>query len=467
VVPGLSDNHDHLYASAKVLRPGVDLVGVTSLAEMLNRLRAAVAKAKPGETVFTTVGWRVAVTRKDLDQVSADVPIVAVRSRRGNATLNSAALKAAGITRENPTFEGVPVPKDASGELTGAAPDYPQAMLLLDKLIPPPTAAEEEAMILKGQQERHALGMTTIRELSLWPDAMRAYYRVWRDGKLALRVSMGLDLPFANRSVADLEKWGVGPGFGDHWLRLDSISEEPFSPLIPLKQFTGIAIAANRLGWRFSPHVAGDPGRGIAADDTLNNTLAAYEAVDRDQSIRDRRWVVEHIPLATPEQLDRLAKLGVVVSVQDAGYNGGLEAVVRAVGKDRAELQNPLRDMLDRHLVVFAGSDYGGPTPDEAHPNNPIQKFYYYITRKTRDGSVLGPREKIGREEALRMFTINSAYGTFEEKAKGSVEPGKLADFVILNQDLMTVPDDKILATHPLATYLGGRKVFSAENSNF
>jgi predicted amidohydrolase YtcJ len=467
VVPGLSDNHDHLYASAKVMRQGVDLVGVTSTAEVLSRLRPAVAKAKPGETVFTTVGWRAQLTRKDLDQVSADVPIVALRSRRGNATLNTAAFKAAGISRENPVFDGVPVPRDASGELTGAAPDYPQAMVFLDKLIPPPSQAEEEAMILKGQQERQALGMTTIRELSLWPDAMRAYYRVWRDGKLAVRVSMALDLPFASRSVSDLTEWGVGPGFGDHWLRLDSISEEPFAPLIPLTQFTDIALAVNRLGWRFAPHVGADPGRGIAADDVLNDTLAAYEAADRDQSIRNRRWIMEHIPLATPDQLDRVAKLGVVVSVQEAGYNGNLEATIRAVGKERAERQNPLRDMLDRHLIVVAGSDYGGPTADDPHPNDPFQKFYYYVTRKTKDGTVIGPQEAISREEALRMFTVNSAYATFEEKVKGSIEAGKLADFVILSQDLMTVPDDKILSTHALATYVGGRKVFSAENANF
>jgi predicted amidohydrolase YtcJ len=237
--------------------------------------------------------------------------------------------------------------------------------------------------------------------------------------------------------------------------------------LIPLGRFTEIALAANRPGWRFAPHVSGDAARGIAADDVLNDTLAAYEAVDRDRSIRNRRWIVEHISLATPEQLDRLAKLGVLVSVQDAGYNGSLEATTRAVGKERAERQNPLRDMLDRHLIVVAGSDLLGPTPEEPHPNNPIQKFYYYVTRKTKDGTVIGLQEKISREEALRMFTVNSAYLTFEEKAKGSIEPGKLADFVILSQDLMTVPDDKILSTHPLATYVGGREVFSAENVNF
>lgn len=470
VIPGLADDHHHVYASARVTWRGVDMIGVTTLAEMSKRLQPAVAKAKPGETVFTSVGWRIPEgrpNRQDLDQISMSVPIVAVRGRRGAATLNTAALKAAGITREHPSFEGAKVPTDSSGEPNGEAPGYPQAMLLLDKLIPPPSPEEEMELIVRGQREQNSLGLTSMRELTLWPPAMRAYSELSRQGKLTLRVSMQLDLPFDDRALADLTGWGVGPGFGDHWLRLDSIGEEPYPPLTPLKQFIDIAIAANRLGWRFSPHINASPGTNFSADEVLNATLLGYEAVDRDRSIRDKRWVVEHIPFATPDQLDRLAKLGVIVSLQAAGYNGGYEAAVRAVGKERAERQTPIRDMLDRHMIVCAGSDFGGPNPDEALPNNPFKYFYYYVTRKTTDGRLLGPEEKISRAEALRLFTVNSAYATFEEKVKGSIEAGKLADFVILSQDIMTVPDDKILATRALATYVGGRKVFSAENTSF
>lgn len=470
VIPGLADDHHHVYASARVTWRGVDMIGVTSLAEMSKRLQPAVAKAKPGETVYTSVGWRIAdgrPNRQDLDQISTSVPIVAVRGRRGAATLNTAALKAAGITREHPSFEGAKLPTDSTGEPNGETPGYPQALLLLDKLIPPPSPEEEMELILRGQREQSSLGLTSMRELTLWPPAMRAYSELSRQGKLTLRVSMQLDLPFDDRAVADLSGWGMVPGFGDHWLRLDSIGEEPYPPLTPLKQFIDIAITANRLGWRFSPHINASPTTNFTADEVLNATLLAYEAVDGDRSIRDKRWVVEHIPFATPEQLDRLAKLGVIVSLQAAGYNGGYEAAVRAYGKERAERQTPIRDMLDRHMIVCAGSDFGGPSPEEALPNNPFKYFYYYVTRKTTDGRLLGPQEKISRAEALRLFTVNSAYTTFEEKVKGSIEAGKLADFVVLSQDLMTVPDDKILTTRALATYVGGRKVFSAENTSF
>ena len=199
VIPGLADDHHHVYASARVTWRGVDMVGVTTLPEMSNRIRRAVAKAKPGETVYTTAGWRIQdgrPNRQDLDQISTSVPVVAVRGRRGAMTLNGAALKAAGITREHPSFEGIRVPTDSSGEPTGEGADYPQAMLLLDKLIPPPSQEEEVALIIRGQREQNSLGLTSSRELTLWPQAMRAYSEVWRQGKLTMRVSIANGSPF-------------------------------------------------------------------------------------------------------------------------------------------------------------------------------------------------------------------------------------------------------------------------------
>src|SRR5262245_14389832 len=130
VIPGLSDNHDHLYNSAKVMR-GIDLVGATSTAEVLRRLREGLAKAKAGETVFGSVGWRAPLTKNDLDQISTDVPIVALRGRRGVAVMNSAALKKAGIAKDMQSYMGKEIPKDRSGELTENSliipPDFPQS----------------------------------------------------------------------------------------------------------------------------------------------------------------------------------------------------------------------------------------------------------------------------------------------------------------------------------------------------
>ncbi|MDP8988684.1 MAG: amidohydrolase [Acidobacteriota bacterium] len=458
VIPGLSDNHDHLYNSGKVMR-GIDLVGATSTEEVLRRLGDGLAKAKPGETVFGSVGWRAPLTKKDLDRLSTEVPIVALRGRRGAALLNSAALKKAGITKDMQSYLGMPVPKDDRGELTGALPDWPAGYYAMDKAVPPPTPEEEDRMIADGQKERNALGITSIRDLSNWPPGMRAFVRMWRQQRLTLRVSMGLELPDRNDPAALLRQQVVTPGFGDHWLRIDSAGEEPWPPDFPQEKYVSMILEINRLGWRHSSHIPNNVA--------LENLLEAYEAADRESPIRDKRWIVEHAANLTPPLMDRLAKLGVIVSVTTnySGYPGNYEMAVQTLGREQAERQTPVREMLDHHLVVVIGSDYTGSTPDSLTPNNPFIPLYYYVSRKTRDGRVLGPQEKITRQEALRIATNNNAFATWEEQVKGSIEPGKLADFVILSGDFMTVPEEEILKLHPWATYVGGRKVYSASDA--
>ncbi len=468
VTPGLTDMHDHLFNSCRFMWRGVDMIGVTSLAELQSRLRKAVKAAKPGQVVFTTLGWTVrpAPTRRDLDQVSAETPIVLIGNRRAVAVYNSAALKLAGISNENSTFVGVPVPKDASGEPTGASPDYPAALHLLAKVVPPMSPAEEEEVIIRGWQERHALGITSIRELAVWPDVVRAYYRVWRQGRLMGRVAYGIEFPDQENTAKYIENMGISHPFGDHWLRIDSTGEEPWTPAtMALKPYTELVLTLNRLDWRPCPHVSADMNRRISADDSMNSHLDAFEAADRAASIKEKRWYMEHAPFATPEQIARMAKLGVIVCANEFGYYGTPPHFPQE--KERLAHQSPIRSFLDAKLVVISGSDYRGPTSDEMHPNNPLIYFYFYVTQKANDGKLSAPAEKISRQEALRMFTANAAYATFEETVKGSIEPGKLADFVILSQDIMTVPDDQILSTHPLATFVGGRRVFSAPNSKF
>jgi predicted amidohydrolase YtcJ len=173
---------------------GIDLVGVTTTEEVLGGWDG-LAKAKPGETAFGSIGWRAPLTRKDLDQLSTDVPIVALRGRRGAALFNSAALKKAGIAKDMTSYMGKAVPKDTSGELTGELPEWPVGFYAVDKVVPLPTPEEEDRMIVHGQKQRNALGITSIRDLSNWPPGMRAFVRMWRQGRLTLRVSMGIDLP--------------------------------------------------------------------------------------------------------------------------------------------------------------------------------------------------------------------------------------------------------------------------------
>lgn len=478
VVPGLIDNHNHQYHVALLTLRGVDLQDAGSLAAMLARLREAAAAAPRGETVFTTTGWDPAVfpekrapTRQELDSAAPDHPLV-VYASRSLLHVNTAALKALGFTRAAEVVDNVTVGTDAAGQPDGVLTGSPANVLKLSaKVVPPPTLDEKKALIRTVQAEQHAMGLTGIRELQLHPDVMRAYFELWRERALTMRTSMGLELNAGEEDRLDemIGPWGVGPGFGDEWLRIDGIAEynpgeqvrEPFADgtgtdvgelRLPEARFREAILQINRLGWRPAIHVSGDR--------TLDLVLDAYEAADRERSIRDRRWIVEHIPLVHPDQMERMKRLGVVVSAQFQPY-ARVRTMTRRWGPQRTERAVPMRELLDYGLIVSGGSDWPGA------PNNPFVNIYYYVTRNTRDMGPIGTAQKISRQEALRVMTLHNAYLTFDEHIKGSIEPGKVADFVILSEDLLSVPDERILAIHPLATYVGGRKVYARPGGGF
>jgi predicted amidohydrolase YtcJ len=336
---------------------------------------------------------------------------------------------------------------------------YAAAMATRKSTASPITEREEDELILNMQKTKNAEGLTSVRDLNVGQDAVRAYQRLWRAGKLTLRTGIGLRL----EGLAQIEQAVKTSGFAttpwDHWLRLDSASEAP-TP-IPGSPFLESVLLLNRHGWRPSPHLC-DRGCGRPGEyESIDLALDAYEAADQESSIRNKRWALEHVPTVQPSQMERMARLGVVVSAQFQPFKwrtAEYDRMARTMGKPEiAERQVPMRDLLDHHVIVGTGSD----SHNLGQTDNPFVPIYFYVTRKTEDGRQLDPRQKITREEALRVSTINNAYLTFEETVKGSIEAGKLADFVILSEDILTVPEDKILSIRPVATYVGGREVFS------
>jgi predicted amidohydrolase YtcJ len=481
VIPGLIDNHLHQYRAASTLLRGAEMAGAESLRELLDRLRKAVAAAKPGAPLLAGGGWdprefpeRRPPTRAELDQLAPNQPLLLIRSR-SQIFLNTLALKAAGIDRNAEKITGIAVPKDARGEPTGEILEPSAVTEVTNKLLPPPNDEEKKELILRTQPMLNAAGLTSVRELSLTPDIMRVYGELRREKKLTVRVSMGIDTAAtdADRLEEILQPWGVGPGFGDEWLRLDCVAEFAIDSgvetaylraphlserdnylgearLTPEKFREAVGVM-HRYGWRPSIHLVGDRALDMALD--------AYEAADRVSSIRSRRWIVEHVPAIKPDQMERMARLGILVSAQIQPYLDG-PAMIRDWGKERAERAVPVRAMLDHGLIVSSGTDWPGRSL------SPFLSMYFYVTRKTADGTPLGVAERISRKEALKLATINNAYMTFEETTKGSIEPGKLADFLILSDDLLTVPEDQIRTVRTVATYVGGRKVFSTAEGN-
>jgi predicted amidohydrolase YtcJ len=205
----------------------------------------------------------------------------------------------------------------------------------------------------------------------------------------------------------------------------------------------------NREGWRVSTHAVGDAA--------IDEVLAGYEAANAEKSILGRRWTVEHGFLPREEHFARMKKLDLVVSAQDHLYLAG-PSLVKMWGPKRAAWVTPVRAYLDNGLTVSGGTD----SPVVPYP--PLWVFYHFITRDTISGGVLGADQKITRLEALRLLTINNAYTTFEENIKGSIEPGKLADLVVLPEDIMTVPAKTIESMKVLMTMVGGKIVYQSDD---
>jgi predicted amidohydrolase YtcJ len=475
VIPGLMDNHNHQYHAGQVMERGVSLEGLKTIREMQDRLREAVNSTAPGTVIYGQMGWlpgelaeKRPPTRVELDQVSIEHPIV-VYQARGLAYLNSFAFARLGVTREMKTFGMANLPRDASGELVGTLQGVPYSVLGPTTALSPPTLDQVKTYLLASQTKQLSMGLTSIRDLQLTPQAMRGYYELHREGRLRQRVSMGLEL---NPDQADklepmIAPLGITPGFGDHWLRLDGIAEfNPGSMMredysnqpgnkgtanLTAERYTNAARVANRYGWRLSPHVDGDRA--------LDFVLDAFEAADRDRPIRANRWIVEHAVISHPDQMFRLSRLGVLVSAQ-AQPNDGAAGLVTRYGP-RAARALPAKQWLEFGLTVSTGSDWPGPG------NNPFHTLAFYVTRQAHGYGPFGVAQRITREQALRLATINNAYMTYEESEKGSIEPGKLADFLVLSAEILRVPEAAIADILPLATYVGGREMFRNPTASF
>jgi predicted amidohydrolase YtcJ len=243
----------------------------------------------------------------------------------------------------------------------------------------------------------------------------------------------------------------VDGGFEGGWMR--EPYAEPwgehgtFFGVNTMKQaaYTDVVKELNRLGWRVATHAVGDAA--------IDEVLTAYEAANAERSIRGKRWTIEHGFIPQPDQFPRMKALDLVISAQDHLYLAG-PSLVNYWGPVRAARTTPMRVYLDQGFVVAGGTD------SAVVPYPPLWVLYHFITRDTISGGVLGADQKISRKEALQVETINNAYLTFEERIKGSIEPGKLADLVVLPEDILTCPDKHIEQMRVSMTMVGGRAVY-------
>jgi predicted amidohydrolase YtcJ len=468
VIPGLADNHLHDAGGG----PGVDLSRVRTMDALLAAIAARVKQVRPGDVVITNSDWHEAQLaehrlpyRKDLDTVSPANPVVVVRGGH-EYILNSAALEKWNITRQTPQLPGGRITRDAQGELNGELVDRAKSLVQL----PPPPPLTVDALI-EQHHKLNAAGLTSIR----YPGASIEQYRLLQDmqrrGLLTMRVTqlMRVTADSAGKMRTAVAALDVKPDEGDEWLRVGGMKlgvdggfeggwmREPYAEpwgergtffgVNTMKQapYTEVVKELNRLGWRVATHAVGDAA--------IDEVLAAYEAADAEQPIAGRRWSIEHAFIAQPDQLPRMKKLGLVVSAQNHLYLAG-PSLVSYWGPLRAARTTPMRAFFDQGLVVTSGTD------SAVVPYPPLWVIYHFVSRATISGGVLGADQKISRREALQASTINNAYLTFEERTKGSIEPGKAADLVVLPDDILTCSEAIIERMEVVMTMVGGKVVY-------
>jgi len=472
VIPGLADDHLHDAGGG----PGVDLSRTRSLSDVLAAIGARVRQSRTSDLIVTNADWHEAQLkeqrlplRKDLDSVAPSNPVVVVRGGH-EYILNSAALTKWHITKDTPQPDGGRISRDDRGELTGELVDRAKALVHL-----PPAPPRSIDDFVQEHKKLNAAGLTSIR----YPGASIEQYRILQDmekrGVLTIRVNQLLrafDATDASTMQQALDRWNVRPDDGDEWVRLGGIKlavdggfeggwmREPYAPpfdqggtfrglnTIPEGPYTEIVELLNRRGWRVATHAVGDAA--------IDEVLHAYEAANAERSIVGRRWTIEHGFIPQADQFDRMKKLDLVISAQDHLYLAG-PTLVRYWGPKRAAWTTPMRAYLDRGFVVAGGTD------SSVVPYPPLWVFYHFVTRDTISGGVLGADQKITRREALEVETINNAYLTFEEHDKGSIEPGKYADLVVLPEDIMACPDKAIESMNVLMTIVGGKIVYQRD----
>ena len=471
VTPGLTDNHLHNAGGG----PGVDLSRARALDDVLGAVAARVKQTKPGDLVVSNSDWHEAQLkeqrlplRRDLDKVAPNTPVVLVRGGH-EFILNSAALAKWNITRTTPEPEGGRITQYPDGELNGELVDT--ARRLVELPANPPRSMEQR---IQGQiaeyNKLHAAGLTAVRHPGDSVENYRMRKEMQTRGLLTMRVTQLLRPGGAPAAIEQaLKASGLVPDDGDAMLRLGGIKlgvdggfegglmrqpyEEPYGEggkfrglqTTPPERFNETVKTLNRLGWRVFTHAVGDAA--------IDEVLAGYEAANAEKSIVGKRWGIEHAFIAQPDHLPRMKNLGLYISAQNHLYLAG-PSLVKYWGPARAARVTPVKAFLDAGLPVSGGTDAG------VVPYPPLWVIYHFVTRETISGGVLGPDQRISREDALRLVTRNHWYLTFEESTKGVIAPGRYADMVILPEDIMTVAARRIEQMHVLMTMVGGRVVY-------
>jgi predicted amidohydrolase YtcJ len=486
VLPGLIDSHVHaLEAALSEFR--APLPALDSYAAVQRFLREKARTTPKGEWIvvprtFPTRLEELRMPTKDLLDVITDRPVVFDASYV--VILNSAALKKCGIDRNTPNPPGGEIGKDANGEPNGILKNG-QALLKGISLSGHFTD-EEKLRALEDQLKRYvAAGLTGIGDRAVNPEQIALYETLHDSGRLPLRVSMTWR-PDASRPTEELiqaiETAPYTRGSGDDWLRFSTFKltldggmtigtayqRQPYGAFgkqlyaktdpddrgqlfVAPAKLLAVMRAARKRGWQLTTH---DQGGGA-----IDAWLDTLEALDREKPIAPTRSFVMHASFQSPQAIARMKKMGIAADTQSQWLYLDGAALEKVFGNDGMRWFFPLRSYLDAGIKVAAGSDHmiGHDKNRAVNPYNPFVSMWTEVSRKMSDGRVFHPEQKITREEALKTHTFWAAWLQFAEEKRGSIEPGKFADLVVIDHDYLTCPEDEIRRIEPGMVIIDGK----------
>ncbi len=487
VMPGFNDAHMHM-ADAGLKRLTVDLTGVKTLDELRERVRVRVQKAGPTDWIvgggWDETLWPVKVTpsRWDLDEVSSGHPVLLVRIDLHSAVANTRALQLANVTLASRDPEGGHIDRNENGEPTGILRET--AIEAVTRVIPKPSREKRREAIETALADLAEHGVTSAQDCSTvsescsnWED-FQIYEGLEKEGKLTARITEWLPL---NQTVEESDgrrashpqsdlmlHTGMLKGFldgslGSHTAALlEPYADDPKNSGLPHYEAAKLnEMAKERIlaGFQLGFHAIGDEAVQMALD-----AFAEAEKAARAQRVKapnggdDFRLRIEHAQATTPTQIARFKELKVIASVQPSHLLTDMRWVQDRLGPQRAANSYTWAAFLNKGVTLAFGTDY------PVEPVTPFRGLYAAVTRKSEDGKQeFFPAQKITMDQAIAAYTTGSAFAEFEEKEKGKLVPGMLADFVVLDRDVTAVAAEKILGTKVLRTVVGGKTVYQAK----
>lgn len=479
VLPGFNDAHVHFGP----LDPDyIELRYTTDPSVITEKVRAQVERSKPGELIkgghwehemFTTKEWP---TKELLDNVSPNNPVMLSRADGHSVLVNSYILKASGINRNTPNPFGGEIQKDPlTGEPTGILKENAESLIKTGEVKSERTAEEEAVRLWQGYllalKEARESGVTSV-QIPGSAD-FEVYEKLQKLGLLTCRVDIGASLTSDSailRSYLGLSKkyprngnwirFGYLKGFIDGTigsgtaLMFEPFSDNPASSGLAMmadEEFEKMVLAADKLGFQIGVHAIGDKGN--------NWVLNAYEKAQKINGKRDSRHRDEHAQTLLLSDIPRFAQLGVIPSMQPTHCISDKKFCEKRIGPERAKGAYAWKSLVDAGAMLAFGTDY------QVEPLNPMEGLYAAVTRKDRlgeSGDGWHPEQKISMAQAINFYTSGSAYAQFMEDRKGILKPGYLADIVILDKDLLTIPETEIMKTRVDYTITGGKVVYAS-----